>query len=140
MTSMTTSQRERFLADTRLGILCTIAHDGSPRAVPVWFEWNGTTATMFTEALSPKIARLRHDPGASLLVTNAVGETEQWVSLDGEVEVHREGALELAERLAQRYWDVNTPKNAATLESWRQAADQFVVLELKPERIRSFID
>ena len=65
MTSMTTSQRERFLADTRLGILCTSAQDGSPRAVPVWFEWDGNTATMFTEVLSPKIARLEREYSTS---------------------------------------------------------------------------
>jgi hypothetical protein len=112
---------------------------GGPVAVPVWFEWDGRRAEMFTSGLAPKVRRLANDPRASLLVARAAGEKEEWVSVDGSIEIHEEGALELAERLAARYWDLGDADHRATLELWRKAAGVLRRLELVPERIRSYV-
>jgi hypothetical protein len=95
---------------------------------------------MFTSGLSPKIKRLEADARVSLLVINDVDEPEAWVALDGEVVVREQGGLELAERLAPRYWDLADEQRKQTLALWRQAAAVFRVLELTPTRVRSFRD
>jgi PPOX class probable F420-dependent enzyme len=138
--TMTDEERERFLAEPRYGILNTLRSDGSPIGVPVWIDWNGETLRMFTSVVSPKVRRLQADPRASVLVVNHLSEPEAWVAFDGPVSIQEEGGFELAERLAPRYWDLSDPEQRSTLELWRKAARALRVLELKPERIRTYTD
>ena len=129
---------EALLAETRLGILTTLRSHALPISVPVWFEWAGGRARCFSSVTSAKIARLRSDARASLLVVRDAGEPEGWVALDGEVAVREEGALELAERLAARYWDLNDAEHQTTVERWRSQSRQLRLLELTPTEIRSY--
>ena len=117
MGQMSDADREAFLAVNRYGILSTLRRDGSPIAIPVWFDWDGRSVRMFTNAGSPKLRRLATDARASVLVTNHIDEKEKWVAFDGTVAVSDDGGLELAEKLAQRYWDLNDPARASALES-----------------------
>jgi PPOX class probable F420-dependent enzyme len=137
MASMSKEAREALLSQPQVGILATLGEDGAPIAVPIWFEWDGKCARMFTSGMSPKVRRLQKDPRASLLVARPAGEPEEWVAVDGTVEIHEEGALQLAERLAERYWDLSDEGHKATLELWRKASQTLRLIELKPTRIRS---
>ncbi len=138
MASMTPEAREAFLAQARLGFFATLSSDGVPVSIPIWFEWDGQFVRMFTGMSSPKIRRLQRDPRASLVVASALGEKEEWVSFEGTVTIHSEGGLELAERLAKRYWDLSDPARAQTLQTWRDEASHLRLLELKPSKIRSY--
>jgi len=137
MSAMTGAEREAFLAKPRLGMLATLAADGAPVTVPVWFEWDGEAARVFTGAATGKARRIERDARASLLVPNNVGEPEAWVAFEGDVAIVADGAIELAERLAHRYWDMNDEAHRAELESWRKAAAHLRVLVLTPRRIRT---
>jgi PPOX class probable F420-dependent enzyme len=137
MARMTDGQREAFLGTPRIGMLSTLNEDGSPVTVPVWFEWDGRAVRVFSSVTSGKVRRLGRDARASLLVANSVGEPEQWVAFDGVVKISTEGAIELAERLAQRYWDMNDAGHRRELESWLSAAAGLRVLELAPARVRT---
>ena len=138
MPSMTEEQRNAFLAEPRYGVLTLLREDGSPIGVPIWFEWTGEAVRMFTNVNSPKMARLASDPRASLLVANGVDEAEAWIAFDGAISVREEGGLALAEKLADRYWDLSNPDHAGVLEFWRQNGDALRLLELAPDRIRSY--
>ncbi|MGH2633069.1 MAG: pyridoxamine 5'-phosphate oxidase family protein [Tepidiformaceae bacterium] len=48
MTEMTNDERDAFLHEARIAKLATLQSDGSPTIVPVWFEWDGETASVFT--------------------------------------------------------------------------------------------
>jgi PPOX class probable F420-dependent enzyme len=137
MASMSKAEMTAFLAETRLGMLTTLRADGSPVTVPVWFEWDGATARMFSSADAGKVRRLQRDARATLVVPNHVTEAEQWVAFDGEIAVSGEGAFDLAERMAHRYWDLGDAKRRAELESWRKAAPYLRLLELRPSRVRT---
>ncbi|MFQ5472932.1 MAG: pyridoxamine 5'-phosphate oxidase family protein [Dehalococcoidia bacterium] len=139
---LTEQERDAFLKEARYGILTHLRKDGSPVAVPVWFEWDGSTARMFTSGLSSKVKRLENDPRVSLLVSNAVDEPEMWIALDGEVQIHEDGdeAIALAERMAARYWDLSDEGRQQSLQLWRKAAAVFRVIELKPRAIRAYKD
>jgi PPOX class probable F420-dependent enzyme len=130
--------RDAFLSETRIGILTTLRRDGSPVAVPVWYEWDGERARIFSNGTSAKVGRLRRNSRASLLVTNTVGEPEYWVAIEGTAVIQREGAIELAERLAERYWDQNDPEHSEALAGWRKNASSLVMLELTPARTRAY--
>lgn len=137
MAAMTEEQREAFLAKTRLGMLSTIAADGAPVTVPVWFEWDGEVARIFSGVDSGKVRRIARDARASLTVTNSIGEPEGWVAFDGPITVSDDGAIELAERLAPLYWDMRRPELRAEVDGWRKNAASLRLLELRPSAIRS---
>ncbi len=138
MTATPDQARDAFLAETRIGILSMIGEDGRPISVPVWFEWDGSRARVFTNAASPKVRRLKKNPRASLLAVNNVGEQEYWVSIDGQVEVREEGAAELAKRLADRYWDMTDEDHKRTVATWVEAGATLRLLEIVPTRIRTY--
>ncbi len=100
---MTDEERDRFLAKPRYGILNFLRADGSPIAVPVWFDWTGEAVRIFSSVISPKLKRLQADPRASLLVVNDIFEPEAWVAFDGAASIHEDGGSELVEQLASRY-------------------------------------
>jgi PPOX class probable F420-dependent enzyme len=130
----------KFLAQTRYGFLTTLRRDGSPTAVPVWFEWDGVAVRIFTSKTSSKVKRIQHDPRVTLLVANDLDEHEAWVAFDGTATIEMEGGFELAERLAHKYWDLADPERRASLKSWRTVADSFCVIVLRPARVRSYWD
>ena len=138
MATMNNGAWDEFLAKTRYGILTMLRSDGSPISVPVWFEWDGHTVRLFTESTAPKVKRIKNDPRVSLLITNELSEPETWIAFDGSATIKQEGGFELAERLAAKYWDLSDPELKQTLESWRAAADDFFLIELVPDRIRSY--
>ena len=140
MPKLSDSERDKFLETVRYGILTMLRTDGSPISVPVWFEWTGEIVRLFALSNSPKMNRLKANPQASLLVVNNMDEMEAWVAFDGNVSIQDEGGIELAERLATRYWDLSDPQKSKTLEEWRAAASLISVLELVPDKIRSYKD
>lgn len=129
---------DAFLRETRIAILTTLDGSGWPVSVPVWFEWYGSQARVFTSAGSPKVARLKRDPRATLLVTNEVGQPEYWVAVEGEVAILEEGAADLAKRLADRYWDMSDVAHRKSVDEWAESGETLRVLELTPTKIRTY--
>ena len=132
---MTDAQRDAFLAERRYGILTTLRASGAPVSLPVWYEWDGTTLRMFCHEASGKAKRLKRDARATILVVNHPNEAENWVAFDGRVTVRDEGGLELAERVFDRYYPPGDARRSV-LESWRNMADEWRLLELTPDSIR----
>jgi nitroimidazol reductase NimA-like FMN-containing flavoprotein (pyridoxamine 5'-phosphate oxidase superfamily) len=119
-------------------VLSTLSDEGTPVSIPIWFEWDGQYARVFSVTNSPKIRRIEKNPAASLLVANPTGEPEAWVLIEGVISIESGGAFDLAKRLALRYWDLANPAHSKTVEDWRATADTLRVLELVPTRMRSY--
>ncbi|MEX0684004.1 MAG: pyridoxamine 5'-phosphate oxidase family protein [Dehalococcoidia bacterium] len=132
---MTDAERDAFVSNRRYGILTTLRSDGSPVSVPVWYEWDGHVLWMFCYEKGGKLKRLQHDARATVLVVNHPDEMETWVAFDGRITIHKEGGLELAERVFDHYY-LNGDKRRAALDSWREMKDQWRLLELKPDTVR----
>lgn len=54
---------------TRLGY---VAKDGTPRAIPIGFTWNGTEIVMCTAKNAAKLTALRHNPAVALTIDTEV--------------------------------------------------------------------
>lgn len=131
---MTPEERDAFLRETRIAKLATLNADGSPNVVPVWFEWDGQTAVLFTSRTSSKVRRIARDARVALSVEEPVGVSEAWVTIEGVASIEP-GGMELARRLAARYY---SPRRAtAALESWEKQAESWVVVRVTPTRVRS---
>jgi PPOX class probable F420-dependent enzyme len=135
MSEMTPAERDAFLRETRIAKLATLRADGSPTIVPVWFEWDGDTAAIFTGRQSPKVQRIERDPRVALSVEEGVGAAEAWVTIEGKAELEAEGAFELAARLAVRYYE--EPRRSEAVERWRKWTANLVIIRIRPRRIRS---
>ena len=131
---MTEEERNTFLAGTRIAILSTLNDDGSPTALPLWFEWDGEKIRMFSSRATGKVRRLRQNPHACVTVADPVGAPEAWVSVEGTVTVLDTGGKELALKLAAAYYEGEHQQ--LTIEAWGQS-DDWVLLEMTPTRIRS---
>lgn len=130
---------ETFLAGRRLGALTTASFPASfPAPRPVWFDWDGQTAHMFSSSTAPKIRRLAKNPSATLLVSNEVDEPEFWVAIQGDVEVEPENVIDTVERLALRYWgDQPTKPKQDVLEYWRAKSSSLTNLRLHMHKLSS---
>jgi PPOX class probable F420-dependent enzyme len=132
---MTTAALDAFLAETRIAKLATLNADGSPNVVPVWFDWDGSIARVFTSKSSPKIRRIARDQRVALSVEEGVGMKERWVTIEGTGAVEISGGLALARKLIDRYYSAE--RIAETWPSWEKMGDEWVVIAITPTRIRS---
>jgi PPOX class probable F420-dependent enzyme len=135
MAEMSVVERDAFLKQARIGVLATLDARGAPLAIPIWYEWDGARARMFTAGTSPKVARLRRDGRVCLTVAEPVGVPEAWVAIEGVATVEEGTGFALAQRLAPLYYP---PEQAAqVLESWGRNAQDWVTIVLEPRRVRS---
>lgn len=126
-----------FLQRPLHGFLSMAAGPLPPQPRPVWFEATAEgTIQLFTGPDTLKVRRLRRDPRASLVVAAPVGERERWVAVTGRATVEPDGAHELCERLAARYWDLDDPVRANDLAEIR--ATEQVRLVIHPETVNRY--
>ncbi|HET9200988.1 MAG TPA: pyridoxamine 5'-phosphate oxidase family protein [Dehalococcoidia bacterium] len=52
--------------------LAYAARDGTPRAIPIGFTWNGSEVVMCTPKNAPKLTALRHNPSVALTIDTEV--------------------------------------------------------------------
>ncbi len=136
MPSMTKTQRDAFLRETRIATLVTLNEDDSPNALPLWYDWDGERLRMFSQSDTGKVRRLTRDPRACVSVADPVGALEAWVTVEGRVEMKEEGGRELALRLAERYYAPDRAER--TIRAWSKL-EGWVLLELIPTRFRSYV-
>ncbi len=84
---MNKSEIDIFLKKTQIATLVTLNSDGSPNAMPLWYEWNGEKLRMFSSHNTGKIRRLKQDNRACVAVHDPVGVPEAWVTVEGTIEL-----------------------------------------------------
>ena len=127
-TDMTIDEREAFLADVHVGVLA-IERDGKgPLALPIWYQYDGTDVTIFTEGSSAKAKLLRRAGRATLTVQDE-RPPYRYVSVEGPVTV--EPRTEAASDMAIRYLGPELGRQFA--EANPPTADS-VTARLTPER------
>lgn len=136
MSALTADDRELLSRPLQAMITVAPAGDRWPAPRPVWFELTDAgVVQIFSFASTPRVARVREVPRASIVVAAPLGEPERWVSLEGPVTVHEDGANDLAERLAMRYY-ADEPEKLGVLDEWRAA--KLVRIEVTPERVQRY--
>ncbi|WP_396929387.1 pyridoxamine 5'-phosphate oxidase family protein [Mycolicibacterium sp.] len=138
MTAETLSPQDlTFLARPLYGFFSTAAGASPPQPRPVWFEVTSNGhVQLFTGSDTPKVRQLRRDPRASLVVAAPVGERERWVSVAGPTTLASDGAGELVERLAARYWDLDDPIRVQDLAQMRD--EDWLRVTIEPETVRRY--
>lgn len=135
MAEMAVAERDAFLQETRIGMLATLAANGGPLALPIWYEWDGSRVRMFSSSSAPKVARLRRDERVCLTVAEPVGVPEAWVAIEGVATIEEGTGFAVAQRLAPRYYSAEQADR--TLADWGRVAEDWVTIIIEPSRIRS---
>ncbi len=136
MTAMTQEQRDAFLSETRIAKLGMLNEEGGPTVIPVWFDWDGECAYVFSSRTVRKIRHIQRDPRVSLTVENGVGVPEAWVTIEGRAEVLDQGGFQLAEKLLPRYY--GPEKAAKTRDAWAALGEPYwALIKITPSRIWS---
>lgn len=123
---------DSFLTQPRIAVLTTLDKDRMPIAVPVWYDWDGSSAWMFSFKNAGKVRRARADERGWLLVHACAGEPEDRVMLRGALRLSERG-WPIARRLAPRYWDMSLEEKKQTMARWESTADDLVAIELAVE-------
>lgn len=135
MTSMPPAELEAFLRETRIAKLAYLHADGSPTIVPVWFEWDGAVARVFTSRTSRKARSIGLEARVALSVEEPVGIPERWATIEGNGVFSDDGTAGLIERLTRRYYEPG--KAEETLRSWLAKPEMWVTLTITPTKVRS---
>ncbi|GAB3255068.1 pyridoxamine 5'-phosphate oxidase family protein [Kineosporia babensis] len=118
------------------GFLTTAAGPTPPQPRPLWYEVTADgKIQFFTFSPSAKLRRLEQDPRASLVVSAPVGEPEHWVSVAGPTTIETDGVPDLAQRLAERYWDMTDSAEAALKSMLTQPHVRVVI---HPDQVKRF--
>ena len=77
-----------------------VAKDGTPRAIPIAFTWNGTEIVMCTAKNAPKLTALRHNPAVALTIDTEV-HPPKLLLIRGQAE------LDIVEGIPEEYLQIN---------------------------------
>jgi hypothetical protein len=65
---------QELLRSTNLAKLAYVWTDGTPRVVPIWFEWTGQEIVIGSPPGSPKLKALRVNPHVALTIDSATNQ------------------------------------------------------------------
>ncbi len=83
-------------------VLATLLPSGFPQAQPVWCGFDGTHVLISTTLERAKGRNMAARRQATVLVVDP-HDGSRWIEIRGDVEIIREGAIELADELTRRY-------------------------------------
>jgi hypothetical protein len=83
-----------------LARLAYVAKDGTPRAVPIAFTWNGSQVVMCTSTNAPKLVSLRRNPAVALTIDTEVHPPKILL-------IRGEAALDEVEGIPDEYLQMN---------------------------------
>ena len=132
---MPMSKREidALLKLPNVAVMAVTAPDGSPHAVPVWYEWRGGAATLFMFQNSFKFKCLQHDPRITLVIDTRKSPYK-CVVLKGKGAIEMKKADASVRRMSIAYYgNREGNKYADSLKGI-----EFAFVKLKPDRIISW--
>ncbi len=110
-----------MLDSTELARIAYLAADGTPRAIPMLFHWNGSELVLPTFANSHKVASLRRRPTIAVTIDSA-GPPPEVLLLRGTVEVTVVDGVAPEYQLAQRRYYGREQGDANTEQATRSGA------------------
>ena len=133
MSDLTPEQMAEFLERPLVAVMVTLRADGSPHAIPIWYEYRDGDFIVFTSDTFVRVKNLRGDSRAAITVSNHEAPY-MYVSAEGPVSITSEGVAETGLSIARRYMG---ERGDRFLE---EVLDEHsVLLRLTPERILTWV-
>ena len=120
------------LAELRLlAVLATYRQDGTVLLSPVWHEWRDGGFSVITSSRDVKVAHLRRDPRASIVVCEHV-PPYRGIEVRGHGQFVTAGVGDAVQRIASRY--LGREAGAA----YAARADDDLIIRLEPGDLRAW--
>jgi PPOX class probable F420-dependent enzyme len=130
-----TDELRAFLSERRYAVLGT---HGKSRIdlTPIWFLFEDDRFYFATNSASQKVANIRRDAAASVVVDSRMPGRERWVAADGPVEIlEADDARTINRRIHERYL---TPSGLEDAIGAALATSDDVTLRLTPSAWRAW--
>jgi PPOX class probable F420-dependent enzyme len=135
--AMTRTEREHFLAETRVGMLSVEEPGRGPLTVPVWYHYEpGGVVRVVTGAESLK-GRLLRAAGRMSLCVQTETAPYQYVSVEGPIAFAQPDDARDVRAMAIRYLGEQMGELYLQMTAEERASSPSVLVELRPERWRS---
>ncbi len=134
--TMTPTEIDTFLADTRHAVMGTNRIDGSPQLSPVWYLYRDGKFYTSVYAGCAKHLNLRRDHRVTVCV-DGVYPDSRYVAIYGTVEIAEEQSpwrAELEKAMAYRYHETNEEAEQYLRET---SAPDSVLLIISPQKVLS---
>jgi PPOX class probable F420-dependent enzyme len=133
MTMTTTSRRVlEFTQHNYLAILATVYPSGGPQVFPIWYEYDGESFTVATEAGAAKVRNIHQNPQVALCITDTSRQVKSLTVLGrAEMVMDNDLAQEVHRRLAVRYFG---PEEGAEWAN-SMAAEEMALIRITPEKL-----
>jgi PPOX class probable F420-dependent enzyme len=118
-----------FLESPFVGVVTTLARDGSPQSTVVWVDVDDEGVSINTAHGRVKPRNLARDPRLSLVVVDP-GDPYRWLKVSGTGTLVDEGADAQIDRLSKKY-------TGREVYASRQPGEQRVTVRIDAERILS---
>jgi PPOX class probable F420-dependent enzyme len=135
MAQMTPEQLTAFLVEPNIAHFVTVRADGSPHAVPLWYEYVDGDFYIFTPSTSFKLKNLARDLHMTLSIASEA-KPYRYVVANGTAEILEGDVGERVVSIASRY--EGAEGGAAYYESLKQRF-KVVVIKLTPTHSREWI-
>ena len=134
MSGMTPEQMAEFLERPLVAVMVTLRADGSPHAIPVWYEYRDGVFVVFTSSAFRRVKNLERDSRAAITVSTH-DAPYMYVSAEGPVSITSEGVEEAGLSIARRYMGDDAEQFLDDVHDERS-----VLLRLTPERILTWVE
>lgn len=131
---MTASEREAFLADRHVGVLCVSRTDGGPPlAAPVWYGYEPGGEIVIVSGRDHEKTRLARENGQASLCAQTEAMPYQFVTVSGPAVVDDGADRELRREMAARYL------GAELADAYIEATEgeDSVTVRIRPQRWRT---
>lgn len=133
MSDLSPEQMAEFLERPLVAVMVTLRVDGSPHAIPIWYEYRHGEFVVFTSDTFVRVKNLQRDSRAAITVSNHE-EPYMYVSAEGPVSITSEGVAETGLSIARRYMGENAQQFLDDVYD-----EHSVLLRLTPERILTWV-
>ena len=134
MSDMAPEQVAEFLERPLVAVYVTLRADGSPHAIPVWYEYRDGHFLVFTSSTFQRVKNLERDSRAAITISTH-DVPYMYVSAEGPVSITPEGVAETGLSIARRYMGDEAEGYLTEL-----LGEHSVVLRLTPERILTWVE
>ncbi len=121
---------KKLFLEPNFAHLATLMPDGSPQVTPVWVDLEDGRILVNTAEGRAKPRNVRRDPRVAISITKQDNPYASVFIRGRVVEMRREGADELIDKLAKKYIGQDR-------YPWRQPGEQRLILVIEPEHVRS---
>lgn len=134
MSDMTPEQMAEFLERPLVAVYVTLRANGSPHAIPVWYEYRDGEFLVFTSSTFQRVKNLERDSRAAITISTH-DVPYMYVSAEGPVSITPEGVAETGLSISRRYMGDEAEGYLTEL-----LGEHSVVLRLTPERILTWVE